>query len=583
MAGRPPKTLAAHVRENSFRARRHWSLLSGPELPWSAFAVMQARYRQANTHPARRALAVEFENAVKAAHASADAGKGASSRGGASLQEQLDALGKAGSVKQRLGFFPEFLRHAKGPVFGQPFQLERWQRAFLREFYRRDKKGRRVYQGGLLGVPRGNGKTPLAAGLGLYDLITGTDAPEVYFAAGSKEQAGIGLDFARAFVEQGQLADWITVRKALTRRKGRGVMQVISSEGTLQHGRAPSAAIIDELWAFDTARQQETYTALATALHKRPDAYLLSISTAGFDQHGLLGRIYHEALTWDDLTVSKDRCLIVAKNPEARYLVWWYGAPAGSDPENPALLRAANPASWVQVDDLQRQLRDPGVAEADFRRLHLNQWTSARDVWLTNWADLYSDEEIPDGARIHVGVDVGLYHDSTAVCWAHLTAEGRILLRAHVWAADPDAHAHTHVRGGKVQLSEIEEFIYKLSKRYRVLGVVYDPRYFDRSAELLEKRGLKLIEYLSNSAPMRDAYQHFYQLAAEGVLAHKGDPILSAQVNATAAERTETGWRIRKLKSSDRIDATVAAVLASHRAQQQKKAKSNIYWMSLDG
>jgi len=82
---------------------------------------------------------------------------------------------------------------------------------------------------------------------------------------------------------------------------------------------------------------------------------------------------------------------------------------------------------------------------------------------------------------------------------------------------------------------------------------------------------------------MRDAYQHFYQLAAEGVLAHKGDPILSAQVNATAAERTETGWRIRKLKSSDRIDATVAAVLASHRAQQQKKAKSNIYWMSLDG
>src|SRR5262249_36513272 len=155
-----------------------------------------------------------------------------------------------------LGFFPAFLRHAKGPVFGQPFTLERWQQAFLREFHRRDKNGRRLYRLGLLGVPRGHGKTPLAAGLGLYELVTGGDAPEVYFAAGSKEQAGIGLDFARAFVEQGPLADHVVVRKALRLREGRGVMQVVSSEGSLQHGRAPSAAIIDELWTFDTARQE---------------------------------------------------------------------------------------------------------------------------------------------------------------------------------------------------------------------------------------------------------------------------------------------------------------------------------------
>src|SRR2546429_6498115 len=33
MAGRPPKTLKAHVLENSFRARRHYPLLAGEELP----------------------------------------------------------------------------------------------------------------------------------------------------------------------------------------------------------------------------------------------------------------------------------------------------------------------------------------------------------------------------------------------------------------------------------------------------------------------------------------------------------------------------------------------------------------------
>lgn len=34
MAGRPPKPLKAHVLEQSFRARRHYPLLAGEELPW---------------------------------------------------------------------------------------------------------------------------------------------------------------------------------------------------------------------------------------------------------------------------------------------------------------------------------------------------------------------------------------------------------------------------------------------------------------------------------------------------------------------------------------------------------------------
>jgi hypothetical protein len=30
------------------------------------------------------------------------------------------------------------------------------------EFYKRDEEGRRIYRLGVLGVPRGNGKSPLA-------------------------------------------------------------------------------------------------------------------------------------------------------------------------------------------------------------------------------------------------------------------------------------------------------------------------------------------------------------------------------------------------------------------------------------
>src|SRR5205823_4788894 len=53
-----------------------------------------------------------------------------------------------------------------------------------------------------------------------------------------------------------------------------GSMRVISAEGRLQHGRAPAAALVDELWALETARERQTYIALSSALHKREDAYL---------------------------------------------------------------------------------------------------------------------------------------------------------------------------------------------------------------------------------------------------------------------------------------------------------------------
>jgi phage terminase large subunit-like protein len=582
MNGRPPKSLDQHLRDGSFRARRaeHHALLAGPELPYPAFALLQARYRRATSEPERRAVALEFQHAVRLVHEQAE--REQAEGGGRSLEQELAKLGRPGSAARLLRFFPHYLRHPKGPLIGTPFRLEGWQQQFLREFNRRDRQGRRVYRLGVLGVPRGNGKSPLAAGLGLYELVNRHDAPEVYFAAASKEQAGIGLEFARSFVELGALADWVTVKSALSCPSRQGTMRVISAEGRLQHGRAPAAALVDELWALETEREQQTYIALSSALHKREDAYLLAITTAGYDKHSLLGKIYEAALAWPDLSVSKNGCLTIAKDEENGQLLWWYGAPAEADPEDERIWRAVNPGSWIKLRDLRRQLNDPALAELEFRRLHLNQWTRARSAWLPGetWANLRSEAEIPKGAEIFVGVDVGLYHDSTAVCWAHRLEDGRIALRAYVWSAKPGAAAHSHCNGGKVRLGEVEQFIRELGERYRVREVAYDPRYFDRSAELLGQAGLKTIEFFQGSQAMADAYQAFYQAASEGTITHDGDEIFARHVEATAADKSERGWKIRKLKSSEQIDACIAAVLAHARARVNKrKGPPQIFWM----
>jgi phage terminase large subunit-like protein len=582
--GRPAKTLQQHVREGTFRARRarHMALLAGPPLPWPVFASLQAQFAQTRSEPERRAVALEFERLVSAAHAETLRRNSGADNGAAALHAQLSELGKPGSVAQLKRFFPSYFVHPKGPMLGKPFQLERWQQRFLNEFYRRDDRGERVYRSGVLGVPRGNGKTPLAAGLGLYELLTRTDAPEIYCAAGSKEQAGIALGFARDFVEQGALADWIQLKSTLRCAASKGLMKVISSEGKLGHGLAPALALIDELWAFETKRERETYTALASALHKRDDAYLLAITTAGYDQHSLLGEIYQAALSWPDVQTRINGCLTVCRDVENGQLLWWYGAPEEAAIDDPAIWRATNPASWIKERDLKRQLADPGLGELGFRRLHLNQWTRARNSWLpgNTWRDLQTDHDIPTGAAIYIGVDVGLVHDSTAVCVAHKLEDGRIALRAHVWSAKDEAPAHEHCPGGKVELERVEQYIRQLARTYKLREVAYDPRYFERSAQMLEREGLKMVEFLPASAPMGDAYQAFYQLALEGKLSHDGDPIFAAHIDATAADKTEHGWKIRKLKSSQQIDATVAAVLAVARAlHDTPKPGPQIFWM----
>jgi phage terminase large subunit-like protein len=586
MAGRPPLTLQALVRTGGFRARResHRALLLGPPLPWRRFSEQQGRFAAATSEPERRACALEFQRLVQAGQREY-ARRSAGSDPAQLLAAELAGLGKPDSVRQLLEFFPYYYAHPKGRLIGQPFRLEPWQKRFLREFTRRDRQGRRVYRSGVLGVPRGNGKTPLAAGLGVYELLTRRDAPDVLCAAGSKEQAAIALGFARSFVEQGPLAEWVTVKSSLSCPASHGLMQVISSEGKLQHGRMPAAALIDELWAFETERERQTFTAMSSALHKRDDAWLLAISTAGYDKQSLLGSIYEQAFSWPDLEQSKDGCLTIAKDVGNGQLLWWYGAPAEAPIDDPKIWRASNPASWIQLHDLKRQLADPGLGESEFRRLHLNGWTRSRDAWLPDgcWHGLRSEHEIPDGAPIYVGVDVGLVHDSTAVAWAHTLEDGRTLLRVHVWSASQNTPAHEHPPGGKVRLEEVEQFIRELGQRHEIRQIAYDPRFFDRSAEILADCGFTMVEFLQASAPMRDAVQRFYQLALEGKLTHNGDPILSQHIEATAAVKSERGWKLLKLKSSQRIDATVAAVLAVAHARHHKPGDDlpQIYWLDL--
>src|SRR5215212_6067894 len=198
----------------------------------------------------------------------------------------------------------------------------------------------------LVTMPRGNGKTSLLAALGLFKLLSTRD-PEIYCCAASRDQARLLLDIAKRMIRgSADLEQRITSRYSELRANG-GYLKVIASDAPLAHGLTPSFVIVDELHAH---RDGELYLAMATSLLKRPDAQLVTISTAGWDVDSPLGKLRARALALPD--VKRDGPLTRAVGPSLAMLEWSAEDWDGVDLEPVA---AANPASWITAQALEDQ------------------------------------------------------------------------------------------------------------------------------------------------------------------------------------------------------------------------------------
>ena len=564
--GRHAKTLKDHVRHGTFRARLegHRELLATEDdLPWPVFQRLQEWYRAATRDSEKRAIALEFQKAVeRASDTTQSVAGGHGAPQAPPLAQAMDELGPAGSAEQVIEFFPRFLTLEDG----RPFRLDPFQQEFVREAYRRDRRGRRVYKVILLGIPRGNGKTPFAAGLGVHALCEEESRPRVFQVSGSKEQASIGTEFANNWIQDGDLGWWLRGKAGkITCPESGGSFTILSSDGRLSHGRRPRAGVVDEWWLFSSYRERQAYTGLATALHKVPESWLMPISTAGYELDSQLGETYQAALQLPDVETRDEGCLTIARDTDAGFLMWWYGAPDDADLEDPAVIRACNPGSWVDIDEIMRARLRPDNDDLEWQRLHANMWQKVRGLWIPHrtWADLATGERPPDGAQIAIGMDGALNYDTTAVVWSWRAPDGRIVQHAHVWSVRADAPAHEHPPGDRLDNeATAEAFVVGLAKRYHVVAVALDRRYLSTEAKHLSDAGLDIVEIEQHSSTMYDATQGYYDDVTAGRVAHDGDPVFAQHVGATAGIRNDRGWRVSKLKSSRPIDATSAAIMS---------------------
>ncbi len=454
---------------------------------------------------------------------------------------------------------------------GGPFALEPFQRLVVRELF---EAGRVEV---LLLLPKGNGKSSLLSALGVFHLLVTPNA-ECFIGAADKEQADTMYRFASHFVEsEPELEALLLVRKStreIRSRRDQGFIRVLASDtsaaGGRRHSYNPTLALVDELHSH---ANDHLYVSLRSAAFKR-GGLVVTISTAGHDQELTLGKLRAGMLELDQhggtverglrvdtdgsVAPAADGRLTVARSGSGRTVMLEWACHADDDLSNPAVVKLANPASFVTVDSLADALEAPGITPWAFSRYRANVWTVGFESWIPPraWEALESAEEIPEGAEIVAALDMGRYQDCAALVWLWAREGGPPVVRARIWLS-----------GGidaPIEYGPVKGAIRDPAALYDVRAVGFDPRYFDQAAEELEGEGLPMVKFDQSNERMCPASMELRKAILTGQLAHDGDPLLAAHVAAGVTKDVSADqWRLVKSKRrGPAIDALIALVMA---------------------
>lgn len=352
-------------------------------------------------------------------------------------------------------FVCDFVERLPTTDTGKPFRLYRWQRDAIMEFYSTmvpesgtaedEAELIRQYWYLYLEISKKNGKSELAAALGIYHLIgDGELSAEVYICAADKDNASIVFNAAvfmltsaawtAKMIARGELKIVESQKRVVYRRRVRtgnggykwvpiGEMRVLSSEAYSKHGYKPSCVIFDELHAQPNRDLWDIMTAGAGSGRRQPAWIVLTTAGDDPDRTSIGWEIHEKAVAvrdarqlrriqaegGDPRTVLSLRHVEESDLAEAeaalleRDLPNWlpvlYGLTAmfGDDPDDLADIDIWDENLWcmcnpslgkhLRLRNIQmeaKEARQSEAAEKLFRWLRLNQWISVKAVgWIS--------------------------------------------------------------------------------------------------------------------------------------------------------------------------------------------------------
>lgn len=193
-------------------------------------------------------------------------------------------------------FIERFCKHSKGKWAGKPVVLETWQKALVSALFGFVDRntGKRQYKELQLIVARKNGKSTLAAAIGVYLLVAdGESGPELYSAATQRDQAKIIWSEAVSMIKKSP-----ALNKRCKCLVGKikclfndGSFAPLASDTNNQDGLNIHGALIDELHAI---KDKNTYDVLVDGMSAREQPLCIITSTAGTVRDNIFDLKYEE-------------------------------------------------------------------------------------------------------------------------------------------------------------------------------------------------------------------------------------------------------------------------------------------------
>lgn len=305
-----------------------------------------------------------------------------------------------------------------------PFHLEPWQCFIIGSLFGwKNATGLRRFRRAFVEIGKGNGKSPLAAGIGHYMLTALAKLrAEVYSAATDKDQAAILFRDAVSMWERSPnlrkrlVSSGINPVWQLTYLDRGSFFKPISSEKKGKSGIRPFCALVDEVHEHP---DNSVIEMLRAGTKGNQEALLFEITNSGFDR---------KSVCWSEHQYSVE-ILEGAKENDA-WFAFVCGLDEGDDPfEDEACWIKANPNLGVSIHPpfIREQVNEAkGMSSKEglVRRLHFCQWTESesaaipRATWMACQASPDDDFDPADllakGVRPFGGLDLSRTRDLCA-------------------------------------------------------------------------------------------------------------------------------------------------------------------------
>ncbi len=314
--------------------------------------------------------------------------------------------------------FTGVMKHYSSGAAGKPFILEPWEDFIICNIfclYRVDTR-RRKYKTAHISVSRKNGKTTLAAALGLFSLIAdGEPASSVIMAANSREQAHIDFDAASAFARQldPRKKSLKVLRNEIVFQKNNASLKVISADASTGDGLNPQLVVLDEL---HEAPDSKLFDVLRSGQGFREQPLMLSITTAGFRIGGFCNQY-------------EDYCkeILMGQKVDETLFALLYTLDDGDDWTDESNFIKSNPNLGVTVkrdwlSEQVNQAKNSPTLEVGVKTKNLNVWCSSSTTWIP---EQYIRKSLMDvdltefknknNYLVYLGFDLAAISDLTAV------------------------------------------------------------------------------------------------------------------------------------------------------------------------